>query len=751
MRRPLAPPRAVVFALAFAPLVAGATPADRSVATPGGAPTSDVATYPASLGVSAQGILQDGGSGLTRLSPLGSYELAITPRRGDCAILEVDLALRGTDGSLFWLTGIQGSGFFPTELGQVVVIESPAAVHQQGSLRIYGAPGALLHEWTLYAPANPKLAPDGTALVVGHRDGSLRIDLADFRAIAFPAADLMAAGPAGWAAAARFEDGVVRCYRGGVETSSVALPDSPRAIAFLEDGSALMAVTARALLRIDPRSGGSQLLLSARDGEELTDLRIRGGEIFLGSRVLAAGQATGSMLRLDPDGAVIARTAGPSFTIPAADVSRARDAGIAWPLLPDSQHSVGNTYGEYQNYGGAPYPHPGIDVFGLPGQPVYAVRRGVVKAILTTAGEWHWRVAVGDSAIAGTTRGYLYAHLDQPTIAVHVGDRITEGQYLGSLVEWPVYDFHHCHFTRLEDSGVTWDGVWLSVHNPHLDISQQSETEAPVFEPARGSDLLAFCRNQTSQYLNPGALTGAVDIIAHVGDRIVSSWVCTVQELRYSIYPTGMPGYPVVDDKLSVFFDMTCDTYGAGQIDALLMQLLYKDDATCNTQGDYDVREFYHILTNSDGDNAYEQSDLNEAWDTTGLPDRSYVVRVTARDARGNETVESMVVTTANGNPSDVAEGAAAPRVRLGPSYPNPGSLLHVDLDLPARDRVSVAVLDAAGRRVRRLHEGMMTGGAHLLRWDGRGERGQALGPGVYFWRIESSEGVCTAKAILSR
>jgi hypothetical protein len=38
-------------------------------------------------------------------------------------------------------------------------------------------------------------------------------------------------------------------------------------------------------------------------------------------------------------------------------------ATIPWPFEPaDSAQPLGNSYGEYQYYGGTPYLHPGIDI-----------------------------------------------------------------------------------------------------------------------------------------------------------------------------------------------------------------------------------------------------------------------------------------------------------------------------------------------------------------------------------------------------
>ncbi len=249
------------------------------------------------------------------------------------------------------------------------------------------------------------------------------------------------------------------------------------------------------------------------------------------------------------------------------------------------------------------------------------------------------------------TKGYLYAHVDLPTITVSVGDVITQGQYLGDLVPWPIADFTHCHFARIQDTGAQWSGSWLCTDNPQPEMVPQVDGTDPLFENAVGPDLFAFCRNETSNYLDPAALDGAVDIIARVSDTVQSSWKCSVQELRYSIWPVGQPGQPLVEDRLAVRFEMALDTYQGGPIDPFLVGLLYKEDGTCDTDGDYGARDFYHVLTNSDGNSSYEASDQALAWETAILPDGDYVIEVTAWDAAGNETTVSMVVTTLNGNP----------------------------------------------------------------------------------------------------
>jgi hypothetical protein len=93
---------------------------------------------------------------------------------------------------------------------------------------------------------------------------------------------------------------------------------------------------------------------------------------------------------------------------------------------------------------------------------------------------------------------------------------------------------------------------------------------------------------------------------------------------------------------------MVLDTYQSGSIDSFLVKLLYKEDSTCNSDGDYDSREFFHIITNSNGDRIYDDADLAEAWDTTLVTDGDYVISVTTTDVAGNATTASMTVTVKN-------------------------------------------------------------------------------------------------------
>ncbi|MDH4242084.1 MAG: hypothetical protein OEW48_21185, partial [Phycisphaerae bacterium] len=98
----------------------------------------------------------------------------------------------------------------------------------------------------------------------------------------------------------------------------------------------------------------------------------------------------------------------------------------------DSLQPLGNNWGEYQDYGGWPYMHPGIDVMGITiERPVYAVQDGFVKAWLTTSGDWHWRLALADYETVDSVEAWLYAHIDPYQYHKDLGDTVVEGELIG--------------------------------------------------------------------------------------------------------------------------------------------------------------------------------------------------------------------------------------------------------------------------------------------------------------------------------
>jgi hypothetical protein len=307
---------------------------------------------------------------------------------------------------------------------------------------------------------------------------------------------------------------------------------------------------------------------------------------------------------------------------------------IDWPVPPQNGiQKIGNTYGEYQRYGGSAYLHPGIDLLVPAGTPVYAVEAGWVKAVLTISAELHWRVAIGECNDEGPCDGWLYAHLDEASIAVTEGEYVEEGQYLGDIVYWPVADFHHLHFVKIRHTGLTWTADWDFVDNPLDQGFVIDDTIPPVFEDAFGDQLFAFAQNQSESYFFVGeALSGDVDIVCRVYDQVNSLWKVTPHSLEYQILgDSSIPWTNAVTFTGPLPWNYNVD-------------VLYRNDATCYTQGDYDHRVFYMNLTNTDGDSLIESNDRYRSWSTSYFHNGDYIVYARATDRAGNVVVDSMSV-----------------------------------------------------------------------------------------------------------
>jgi len=117
----------------------------------------------------------------------------------------------------------------------------------------------------------------------------------------------------------------------------------------------------------------------------------------------------------------------------------------------------------------------------------------------------------------------------------------------------------------------------------------------------------------------------------------------------------------------------------------------------------------------------------------------------------------------ARGQPTAGPEGAGAPEAtrprdaaplapRLDSVAPNPsGSDCRVRFTLPVRTSVSLAIYDAAGRRVRELFSGPIGSGEQEVRWDRRDGAGAECRSGVYFVVLRAGENPRSARLLVFR
>ena len=91
----------------------------------------------------------------------------------------------------------------------------------------------------------------------------------------------------------------------------------------------------------------------------------------------------------------------------------------------------------------------------------------------------------------------------------------------------------------------------------------------------------------------------------------------------------------------------------------------------------------------------------------------------------------------------------------LGQNYPNPfNPVTKIEYRLPetgpgGKTSVNLVVYDVTGSKVRVLVSGSEGSGKHVVEWDGRNDAGQAVGSGVYFYRLRTPQFSDTRKMVL--
>jgi len=88
----------------------------------------------------------------------------------------------------------------------------------------------------------------------------------------------------------------------------------------------------------------------------------------------------------------------------------------------------------------------------------------------------------------------------------------------------------------------------------------------------------------------------------------------------------------------------------------------------------------------------------------------------------------------------------------LSRNYPNPfNPATRFTLSLPVESRVTFAIYNVMGQRIKTLVDHRMSAGVHYLTWNGRNDSGTAVASGIYLCRIEACGEVLTRKIILAR
>jgi hypothetical protein len=110
------------------------------------------------------------------------------------------------------------------------------------------------------------------------------------------------------------------------------------------------------------------------------------------------------------------------------------------------------------------------------------------------------------------------------------------------------------------------------------------------------------------------------------------------------------------------------------------------------------------------------------------------------------------VLTVPTDTPVDVAADHPVTPFALMQNTPNPlRSLTTLSYSMTAPGAVRLSIFDVRGRLIRTLVDGPRAAGLHEARWDARDEQGRQVRSGVYFYRLETPDGMNQRKMIVAR
>ncbi len=535
----------------------------------------------------------------------------------------------------------------------------------------------------------------------------------------------------------------------------------PRRVGISSDHN-LLAVIDKRNLNVYSLADGTLIFTDRLTGVySYRDLSLADGEVQVGIHYRHNGVSKGILRIYNTDGTIISEIESESnmfqtfHEVKPLERSSANNDSIPWPFIPfDEMHTIWNYY--EQHMGGGEdwsYLHQGLDMIVPIGEPTYAVAPGIVKCVLTISGDYHWRIAISPEQDPGWSDGWLYAHLIESTIQFDVGDTVQLHDYLGDIIEWTIH-WGHIHFVEIADSGLVWsydDNEWGINFNPLLVLEPDTDSIPPVIENVFTDSKFGFCENESSNYLDPDSLYGDIDIITKVVDYIGDSqW----QQPAFSSYywvenlPEGDIVFPrtlghVLNHKYSFYSSGYYEPYAT---------VLYKRDAVLPSPpwGQME-RDFYHIMTNNNGDSLIELSEKELAFHTGDYPSGKYRIFIEVFDEYGNSCIDSMDVQFVPSVGIDDQRQKTPVAFYVSQNYPNPfNPSTTISFDIPGtfntKEKVNVTVYDIRGRCVRTLIDSDFEPGSHKIHWNGRNDQGEAVSSGIYLYQLRAGGETLTRK-----
>ena len=515
------------------------------------------------------------------------------------------------------------------------------------------------------------------------------------------------------------------------------------------------------------------LLFEDRIGGEFSfrDLKIIDNKIITGIHKKNKSESSGHLRIYDLNGNKLKEKPGEERQLQKFEklnLQKKSDSGydpIPWPFFPfDSMRTVWNHYEQHMGLGGTDsYLHQGLDIITPIGEPTYSVIDGFVKLVLTTGGTSYWRTAVSAEQVPGWSDGWLSAHLIESTIQVDIGDTIQMHDYLGDIIEW-AFDWGHIHFVEIKDSGTIWlytDNEWGINFSPILVLQPYPDTTPPYIDPVFAWSKFAFARNESAIYLQPDSLFGEVDIIVKVVDYVGDSeWQQPAYTTWYSIKRISN-GEIIKPKTLGHILNHQYSFYNSTNYQPYAGVMFQRDNTLPPSSWMDTERNFYHNLTNSNGDSLVELSEKALAFNTSLYSDGDYRIIVEVYDEMGNFDIDSMDVKFKNGNPvgAENEEGKIY-SFGLGQNFPNPfNPTTKIKFTIPNTDSplqggtrgglVTLKVYDVLGNEIATLVNDERPAGEYEVEFNSHSGEVRNLPSGIYFYTLKAGSFTDTKKLVL--
>ena len=323
-----------------------------------------------------------------------------------------------------------------------------------------------------------------------------------------------------------------------------------------------------------------------------------------------------------------------------------------WPIDPTgSEHPIGNTFGEFQNFGGI-YQHTGIDILTTPKMNadgtenltapwVHATVGGTINSYSNSMGTAYNGATI--NATDGLT--YRYWHLEYNSYAAtfvtnfNNGTAAANNDQIAKIYRWSC-DYSHNHYDIADAT---------NYRSPMINMAPNPDPDPPEI------DAIGFARDNSSPWavMNPVApggcavVDGLVDIIGKIRDRdnagstqtgAITLWV---RNLRWRACPNSSPNCSWNDTH--IYDDAPLSTGNGGNA---FSTAAFSTAAPWISDSDYcNATWLYGVVTNFVGGAGNTAGN----WNTNVLTNGAYTVSIEATDFVGNVTVRNARACVQNG------------------------------------------------------------------------------------------------------